>query len=78
MTLQPDMDARGPREPTVDVGFDVGFEDLPEGRLNRLNVSYAEIDAPHGHDAFLLEDTRYLALVRAWYENIWRSISEGA
>jgi homoserine acetyltransferase len=23
---------------------------------NRRDVSYAEIDAPHGHDAFLLED----------------------
>ncbi|HEV8644893.1 MAG TPA: homoserine O-acetyltransferase, partial [Burkholderiales bacterium] len=25
---------------------------------NRLNVSYAEIDAPHGHDAFLMDDPR--------------------
>jgi SAM-dependent methyltransferase len=23
---------------------------------NRCNVTYAEIDAPHGHDAFLLDD----------------------
>jgi len=37
---------------------------------NRRDVSYAEIDAPHGHDAFLLEDPRYHALVRAWFENI--------
>ena len=37
---------------------------------NRLDVSYAEIDAPHGHDAFLLEDSRYLALVRAYFERI--------
>ena len=22
---------------------------------NKANVSYAEIDAPHGHDAFLIE-----------------------
>jgi homoserine acetyltransferase len=28
---------------------------------NRRSVSYAEIDAPHGHDAFLLDDVRYLA-----------------
>eukprot|EP01031_Cornospumella_fuschlensis_P024046 gene24046-29097_t len=27
---------------------------------NRRDVSYAEIDAPHGHDAFLLDDARYL------------------
>jgi len=32
-------------------------------------VSYAEIDAPHGHDAFLLEDPRYHAVVRAFFDN---------
>jgi homoserine O-acetyltransferase len=37
---------------------------------NRRDVSYAEIDAPHGHDAFLLEDPRYLAAVRAWFGRI--------
>jgi homoserine O-acetyltransferase len=33
-------------------------------------VSYAEIDAPHGHDAFLLEDALYHALVRAWFDKV--------
>ncbi len=37
---------------------------------NRLDVAYAEIDAPHGHDAFLLEDPRYHALVRAYFDNV--------
>ena len=37
---------------------------------NRRSVTYAEIDAPHGHDAFLLEDARYLSLVRAWFDGI--------
>jgi homoserine O-acetyltransferase/O-succinyltransferase len=37
---------------------------------NRLQVSYAEIDAPHGHDAFLMEDPRYHRLIRAYFENI--------
>lgn len=37
---------------------------------NRRDVSYAEIDAPHGHDAFLLEDPRYLATVRAYFDRI--------
>lgn len=37
---------------------------------NRRDVSYAEIDAPHGHDAFLLEDPRYLAVVRSYFERI--------
>ena len=36
---------------------------------NRCDVSYAEIDAPHGHDAFLLEDPRYLAAVRAYFDH---------
>ena len=35
---------------------------------NHLNVSYAEIDAPHGHDAFLLDDPRYHGLVRSYFE----------
>ena len=37
---------------------------------NRAAVSYAEIDAPHGHDEFLLEDPRYHALARAWFDAI--------
>ncbi|MBN3727226.1 homoserine O-succinyltransferase MetX [Burkholderia sp. Ac-20379] len=37
---------------------------------NRRDVSYAEIDAPHGHDAFLLDDARYHNVVRAYYERI--------
>ena len=41
---------------------------------NRLPVTYAEIDAPHGHDAFLLDDSRYLALVRAWYDDLYASL----
>ena len=35
---------------------------------NRRQVSYAEIDAPHGHDAFLLDDPRYHALVRHYFD----------
>ena len=41
---------------------------------NRLDVSYAEIDAPHGHDAFLLDDARYHGVVRAYYDNVAREI----
>ena len=37
---------------------------------NHASVSYAEIDAPHGHDAFLLDDARYLGLVRAYFERV--------
>jgi homoserine O-acetyltransferase/O-succinyltransferase len=37
---------------------------------NRRVVSYAEIDAPHGHDAFLLDDPRYLGVVAAYFGRI--------
>ena len=37
---------------------------------NRRDVSYAEIDAPHGHDAFLLDDARYMNVVRSYFERI--------
>lgn len=37
---------------------------------NQRIVSYAEIDAPHGHDAFLLDDARYLNLIAAYFANI--------
>ncbi|MBV8604278.1 MAG: homoserine O-acetyltransferase [Pelomonas sp.] len=37
---------------------------------NRREVSYAEIDAPHGHDAFLLDDPRYHGVLRAYFERM--------
>jgi len=37
---------------------------------NKRDVSYAEIDAPHGHDAFLLDDPRYMGVVRSYFESI--------
>ncbi len=44
---------------------------------NRRQVTYAEIDAPHGHDAFLLEDARYMNMVRAYYGQVWDEIKAG-
>ena len=41
---------------------------------NRRDVSYAEIDAPHGHDAFLLEDARYMGVVRSYFERIAKEV----
>ena len=32
----------------------------------KKHVTYAEIEAPHGHDAFLLDDAQYHGLVRAF------------
>ena len=37
---------------------------------NKRPVTYAEIDAPHGHDAFLLDDARYHALIRSYFQRI--------
>lgn len=37
---------------------------------NKLDVTYSEIDAPHGHDAFLLTDERYHNLVRAYFDEV--------
>ncbi len=37
---------------------------------NRIDVSYAEIAAPHGHDAFLLDDTRYHKVMRSSFAKV--------
>ena len=42
---------------------------------NDRRLTYAEIDAPHGHDAFLLDDPRYMNVVSAYYEKIWGRIT---
>ena len=41
---------------------------------NRRDISYAEIDAPHGHDAFLLDDPRYMGVVRSYFESVWQDV----
>ena len=41
----------------------------------KREVSYAEIEAPHGHDAFLLDDARYHGVLRACFDNIAREIA---
>jgi homoserine O-acetyltransferase len=39
------------------------------------NVSYAEIEAPHGHDAFLIPTPRYLAIFSAYMKRIAQVLS---
>lgn len=41
---------------------------------NQASVTYAEIAAPHGHDAFLLEDPRYHAVVQGYFDRIANSL----
>ena len=42
---------------------------------NRRSVSYAEIDAPHGHDAFLLDDARYMGVMRSYFCSIAQELA---
>jgi len=44
---------------------------------NKRPVTYAEIDAPHGHDAFLLDDARYHAVVAGYFDRIARTLGLG-
>lgn len=41
---------------------------------NKRDVSYAEIDAPHGHDAFLLDDARYHGVLRACFDRLAKDV----
>jgi len=40
---------------------------------NKLNVSYAEVESPHGHDSFLLEIDDYTQVMRAYFNRIART-----
>ena len=42
---------------------------------NQRDVSYAEIDAPHGHDAFLLDDARYMHVMRSYFARISHEVA---
>ena len=44
---------------------------------SKKNVTYAEIDAPNGHDAFLLDDAHYHRLLAAYADNIAEEIGAG-
>jgi homoserine O-acetyltransferase/O-succinyltransferase len=45
---------------------------------NQRVVSYAEIDAPHGHDAFLLDDPRYLGVIGSYFQRIHAELQVAA
>lgn len=45
---------------------------------NKRVVTYAEINAPHGHDAFLLDDQRYMNVVRAYFARAYKEIDGGS
>ena len=47
------------------------MRDLVQALLkNQHEVTYSEIDAPHGHDAFLLNDPTYHGVVRGYFARI--------
>lgn len=41
----------------------------------RRSVAYAEIDSPNGHDAFLMTDTHYHNVMRAYFERVAREVA---
>jgi len=41
-------------------------------------VSYTEIDAPHGHDAFLIPTPRYMAVFSAYMDQIAEEVCVNA
>jgi len=43
---------------------------------NKRKISYSEIDAPHGHDAFLLDDPRYMKVVSSYFRQMINSESQ--
>ncbi len=45
---------------------------------SRKAVTYAEIDAPHGHDAFLLDNPHYHQLVAAYMDNVAAEVGAGS
>jgi len=42
---------------------------------NQRNVSYVEVDAPHGHDAFLMDNIHYHGCVSAYMANVAREVA---
>ena len=71
MTVQPDMHARGPVGRNVDEGFEIGFHDLAEGRLTKINIDYFQyfdkiIDClvDHGYDARVTAGLPWIRLER--------------
>ncbi|MGH8671062.1 MAG: homoserine O-succinyltransferase MetX [Burkholderiales bacterium] len=42
---------------------------------NKLDVSYAEITAAHGHDSFLMDDVHYHDVVRVYMDNVARGVT---
>jgi homoserine O-acetyltransferase len=42
---------------------------------NGIELSYAEIAAPHGHDAFLLDDPRYHGVLRACFDRLAKELA---
>ena len=45
---------------------------------NNARLTYAEIDAPHGHDAFLMTDPKYHQLIRQYFDQIAEGLDHQA
>lgn len=73
MSVQPDMHAHGPRDRSADEGFDVGFEDLSSGHLNKLNPSYFQFF--DRLSAILVEHEIVLVLQPVFFGYGWKGLS---
>jgi homoserine O-acetyltransferase len=49
-------------------------KEMVKGLLdNNVNVSYAEISAASGHDAFLMSDNHYHEIIKSFFNNAYKS-----
>ena len=51
-------------------GIELADANVHASLARGIDVSYAEIEAPHGHDAFLLDDERYHKVMRACFDKV--------
>ena len=54
------------------VTTDIGLRERSFGIFQ--GSTYAEIDAPHGHDAFLFDDPRYHGVLRACFDRLAKEL----
>ena len=50
-------------------------KEIVKGLLdNDIKVSYAELSAVSGHDAFLMEDEHYHRIIKSYFQKIYKQI----
>ena len=50
-------------------------KEIVKGLLdNKINVSYAELSAVSGHDAFLMNDEHYHKIIKSYFQKIFKQL----